>query len=792
MSTPVAYNPATAQKVFRSSRSDTRDARIHSPEALLHDQSQLGQVEFFEGPGDNPTGLTGYSSSKLWLRQSAGVQSTLGTVRRWNGNDANLLSSWPVMTRADWQEYWASSEISASYQPMEGQSVIIDVTPILSRWIAGLIYDDSEDRFFCLEHVGTGHVQNNSMLVVRETHDNFESMVKLRTLFSRASDPFIRAAAIGAMGSGRYGGIVITGENGSRKVWSLISDDKFATCTITEVTSSMTRGEHFVYGMLLPWPAAAGGHDTTGFQVLSYGGTNTDVKVIRTADNGATWSDASLKTSTDLPGAAQEPSMVQLGDGRWLLVVRTAADGNAWASVGNAAMTSFGSWVDTGIPLGSNPIHVLVEGEYVYANVFYREDFTGAVEENCLVSWFARSTDVASSPTALGAGTRRILQTLPSRAIGYTYSARRGGNGGWFHVFKAGEDDSTASGAGSALCVIRQLSGSVRGLMAAPILEQHVENPIFDVWPRGTTFSSTSTSQVVAGRWLLSPSGATCSVSRVEVPDAVRYALPFRSAYGLSMNNTGSANDFVGLQQQWRGVDAIPKAVHIANRQRIWVRLYGWGAFPSEWRCSISINSTTALRAGGSTAFVAPQGIEGNGPWVVEHELRTASLETLSISESAVTQVALLLDNGAASSEFTINLAGVFLFVGPTPPMQPVAPSIADAEEETARYIERIAITANDPVTTAVARTTTVAWGDLKYKSKVVSSPTITVSAATDFQLRSGTDNTLSAIEFQTISRDAARVVATVASGLTVGQGQLLEVVGSPSATPFLEISAGA
>lgn len=104
--TTTEYDPSTALRAFFPDRDERRTARVWSNEALLHDMAETFGFEFFEGTGTNPTSLTGYSSSKIWLRVSAGVTTEPGEVRAYDGSgDATLLASWPVMDKDAFASY---------------------------------------------------------------------------------------------------------------------------------------------------------------------------------------------------------------------------------------------------------------------------------------------------------------------------------------------------------------------------------------------------------------------------------------------------------------------------------------------------------------------------------------------------------------------------------------------------------------------------------------------------------------------------------------------------------------
>lgn len=79
------YTPSTALTSYYQTRTTRALARHWATEKLIHDLGAIGLLNFFEGPGPNPMTLTEASTSKLWLKTDAGVTSTSGTFRRWNG-----------------------------------------------------------------------------------------------------------------------------------------------------------------------------------------------------------------------------------------------------------------------------------------------------------------------------------------------------------------------------------------------------------------------------------------------------------------------------------------------------------------------------------------------------------------------------------------------------------------------------------------------------------------------------------------------------------------------------------
>ena len=91
------YSPSTSRTAYFPSASNAL-ARLWAREKMLHDFSDLGAAEFFEGPGTDPTALSGYSKSKLWLDVSAGVTTAAGTIRVYAGGTESSLSNWPSVS----------------------------------------------------------------------------------------------------------------------------------------------------------------------------------------------------------------------------------------------------------------------------------------------------------------------------------------------------------------------------------------------------------------------------------------------------------------------------------------------------------------------------------------------------------------------------------------------------------------------------------------------------------------------------------------------------------------------
>jgi hypothetical protein len=100
------YDPSTALSAYYPTRDERRPARLWAREKLLHDMADAGMVEFFEGPGSNPTALLNYGVTKLWLRVSSGVTSSPGEIRAYDGGGVETdIANWPVLTRGAFLDF---------------------------------------------------------------------------------------------------------------------------------------------------------------------------------------------------------------------------------------------------------------------------------------------------------------------------------------------------------------------------------------------------------------------------------------------------------------------------------------------------------------------------------------------------------------------------------------------------------------------------------------------------------------------------------------------------------------
>lgn len=580
------------------------------------------------------------------------------------GGRAFALAEVPTAARYFNGAFKVGSEVvgaaaAAKRHPFVGVATVVASYPG-TFWPAGVWFDASTHNLWRAEVVSERHdTSSGSRLDVMQSRDMGETWTGRCTIFSNPDHPRVRAGALGAMSAGRWGGVVTTGDT-TRRQWFVYSDDFGTTWVTTDITAQLLASNHFVYGLLMPGPSRAAGD----WMVASYGGT-TSCKIIRTTDNGASWSDATLKTATGLPGTSPnptEPSIVYVPSKGWLMFTRVGTTPQSTQNLfvaKSADFSTWSGWIDTGVPLGENPVHALYDGGNLHVLIAQRTGFVGTSRNNILYAYSGEARALYDNPAALGAMAPEQIVALPARAIGYLQSCRlmRSPNdkhAPWYHFLKSEGDSSTLRPTRSQVIAIRDLPGAALGPQAREGVIQLVDNPIFSEWPRGTSFSYSASDGGLAGRFYSIRSGATLLVDRVTLSDAQTARFPFRPLYGMRVRNPGTPDDYVSIGQRWEGADALRALRALQSGGDYVCRLYGMGDFPTGLVASILVNGTSV-----AVGTFSPVAADATASWVSEAVIGSTAIPA---SISAVTNVRLTIGNGATVSEFDFTIVGCFLY----------------------------------------------------------------------------------------------------------------------------------
>ena len=93
------YDGTEQDPYFVSADDRSARGRLWAIEKAIITLAAAGIVQIFKGGGTDPTVLTGYGVTKLWLKVEAGVTDTPGEVRVYDGSgSASDIANWPLLT----------------------------------------------------------------------------------------------------------------------------------------------------------------------------------------------------------------------------------------------------------------------------------------------------------------------------------------------------------------------------------------------------------------------------------------------------------------------------------------------------------------------------------------------------------------------------------------------------------------------------------------------------------------------------------------------------------------------
>ncbi|MDK8874419.1 hypothetical protein [Paracoccus sp. SSJ] len=614
-------------------------------------------------------------------------------------------------------------------RPFEGQAVIVDSNRPWTFWNAGLWYDAETNWLYRCEMVSASHDASRGSRLDLVAYEDAGLTERWRvTIFSDADNPRIRAAAIGRMDDGRIGGVISTGDT-TRKQWFIWCDNFPAGVAATsgmawscaEITGLSVN--HFVHGAIMRGPSGASGD----WMVGTYAGSRA-AKRLRTLDNGATWAESVLRNADGLPGTLPNPSeqvQVRVPGYGWAMFTRVetspVAANNLWVSLSSDGLT-YGPWQDTGVVLGSNPIHAVYDGGRVNLAMCYRSTYDGTPINDCLMT-------ISIDPAALWADPGHIVRLprvreadLPARAIGYIDSVRIAPSpadpiGRWVHYLKAGESRSTSRGARASLVRIGQVPVAARQPSDA---KQVITNWAFGLSRRGTSWGPVNALTPACDRIRLRPGNDNPNVTAQWAPlsEAERGILPW-ATHGLTLA-TDAAKANSGIEQVHVGSDARRIAALLDRAGGIVSRVYGIGA-PPVIDLELRINGSNITTSPLVTYPRVPDHV--TGPWCATLFYEVGDLGADLVN---VTSVEIRLTTGAIAGQWMgSQLVGWSVWIGNDAPWE------SGSQDQTPdnRYLWQalrdgggpVRITGGNQIAASTARFS-LSWLDM------VAAPTVSVS----------------------------------------------------------------
>jgi len=478
--------------------------------------------------------------------------------------------------------------------PMDGQSWVAIGDTQTHYWLFDMVYipgtTSTTGRLILVVKPAWSHaLSTNTPINILFSDDLGLTWENERTIYS-ASGYDIADARGGLMASGRIGFLLYLRDSigNSYRNDFVYSDDSGTTWSSIASVVASPNGR-FPYGEMFTYPTAVGGDDTNGFIVYCYSGGI--IYAAKTVDNGATWS--MVATGLNQSGFAEMAVVRVNSDNKWIGFIRES-NTNLYVST-STNMTTWNTPVDTGINLESNPVYAVVDNGRLFVYLTLR-DFGGSVlgaQNETIV--YEEDPNAVFNASNLVIKAPRVAFTGVDRCLGYFNMVKVDQDFVWSYVCSE-YDASTLLAAPSniALGTTRKIAtvsqGYVDGVSSQPNL---LRNGTFQLWTRGTTFGPTSSNVNVADGWTVQPSGATVTVTRVDVSVEDSRQLPFNPRYGMNIVSS-TPDDFTGFAQKFFGVEELYRFAETPVTIQIW----GKGDVPGQLYSYIELN----YGSGGSTA----------------------------------------------------------------------------------------------------------------------------------------------------------------------------------------------
>jgi hypothetical protein len=336
------------------------------------------------------------------------------------------------------------------------------------------------------------------------------------------------------------------------------------------------------------------------------------------------------------------------------------------------------------------------------------------------------------------------------------------------------------------------LSAGTAGISYQPVSHNYIINGAFDVWQRGTSFTTTTQGSYTADRWqFLYTTGAVPSILYTQ-----------ESFSPGAAPEPGYESQFF-LKQKIVTVGGGPATyVSVCNNVEDVRSLAGQTATLSFWAKTSAATSSNLIQVrqffgtgGSATTFAGTLVFSTTTNWQrFTFTVPIPSIAGKTIGPNSYLQARIGTQNIAADFEFDI--WGVQLEAGSVAtPFKRHAPSLQGELAACQRYFERINFNGSSVgiIGSGWVNSTTRAWYLIPFRQKrgpTGGSIDVTFSSNTGFRVYHGsataTTSTAMARVGSTTTLTSTGVLADVASGLTVGQGSLLAV---NSASDYIDIS---
>lgn len=425
--------------------------------------------------------------------------------------------------------------------PLDGDAVAIAEGKVEHYWPGPVGQPTNDDILLGAYITAWRHTASvGSPLLCGISYDGGITWEEARTIYSSATNE--PRGLVGGMVTGTRFGVMFVLVDSAGNITGTrfaYTDDNAANWTTVTIASTAfyPHGEYVF-------------DDSGGINVYGYGGGN--IYRARSTNNGTSWT-VTLVTSASAPMTMPvEPAVVKLATGKYLMLARDDAGGNAKACTSVNGGT-WSAWQDTNLPLGTNPPLLVVAWGRLWAYLCARRSTPiNGYEDKLLVAELDPDAIFSAGGAISGPSALRVAMAGKTAMIGYLTVCRLldGRHIGYL------VDGETLTGSANPAATRLVRLGGHRPVLAAPALLtlRRTQPPIthnssFGHWTRGTSFLAISSTVATADRWLIARTGTNVDVTRVDVPDAIRRALTFRGRYALNIVGDGSGSGRFFMQR---------------------------------------------------------------------------------------------------------------------------------------------------------------------------------------------------------------------------------------------------
>lgn len=388
---------------------------------------------------------------------------------------------------------------------------------------SAILETDTPGKLVVIYRYGSDHgLSLGAGVYAADTYDMGQTLENHRIIYR--NDSYDTRNFVAAKMNGRIG--VIAARIGSGAVYTdpifiyNDSDGEGSWSTVTITAPSVGYGISF-HGGIYQWPTSAGGDDDDGFVAYAYGSGSNDIDLVKTTNNGASWTIVQSVVQDTASFSLSEMAVARVGtEDKWIMVMRTGQDNAAVALSTN--LTTWSGPYDSGMYFDSNPPQLIYFEDNMWFIGFSRKDreIVDGMSSH-IVYCKANASQLYSAGgdfSSLGAEWTS-LSPVPNWASGYLFPSFI--NDKWWATFVCGEQDTGgASGPKSSmLCLIGDFINIAQNpydsIRSFP-KKNSVINSQFCSWTRGATFTLTDTSVVeTADGWFAAGgAGDTTVVSR--------------------------------------------------------------------------------------------------------------------------------------------------------------------------------------------------------------------------------------------------------------------------------------